>query len=242
MDAVTLEGATGARLALDRVTAKLRLLPLVLGRRALDYDARLYEGAVRGRAEERGGSQRLVARFDGVQLGQVAALRPLTGVDLAGAVNGDVDLAIDAKEPAKSSGHIDLAVADAAIRGGELKLAAMGGGALTLPRIGLGAVTAKGAVQDGKATFETLAAKGGDVEVNGEGLYFVVQPRLAQAPLFGKARLRFSEALWQKEGASGMRGLVEMALAPAKAPDGSYVLQIFGTLAAPRGRPAPAGG
>jgi type II secretion system protein N len=241
MEGVTLEGANGARIPLEQVTAKLRLLPLVVGRRALDYDARLYEGEVRGRAEESGSSQRLVARVDGVELGRIVAMRPLTGVDLAGAVSGDVDLAIDLKEPAKSSGRIDLAVAGAAIQGGEVKVAAMGGGPLTLPRIGLGAVTAKADVKDGKATFETLTATGGDVELQGEGLYFVVQPRLARAPLFGRARLRFSDALWQRNGTSGLRGIVEMALASAKARDGSYALQLFGTLSAPQARPSPAG-
>jgi type II secretion system protein N len=239
MEGVTLEAANGARVPLDELTAKLRLLPLVAGRRAVDFHARLYDGRVQGTAEEGGGRQRLVARVADVDLGRAAAVRGLAGVDLAGTVSGDVDLAVDAKEPAKSTGRIDLGIAQAAIRGGAVPVGAMGGAPLTLPRIGLGTVTAKAAVNDGKATFETLTAKGDDLEVEGDGLYFVVQPRLAVAPIFGRAKLRFSEKLWEKEGAAGMRGIVEMALAAGKGRDGSYGLQLFGTLGKPQARPAP---
>jgi type II secretion system protein N len=238
---VTLEAANGARIPLDELTAKLRLLPLVAGRRGIDFDARLFEGAVRGTAEESAASRRLVAHVDKVDLGRAAAMRRLVGVDLAGAISGDVDLAIDLKEPARSSGRVDLGVEQAAIQGGEVPVAAMGGAPLTLPRIGLGTVTAKAEVKDGKATFGTLTAKGDDVEVEGNGLSFTVQPRLEQAPLSGQARVRFAEALWQKNGAGAMRGVIELALAQGKGRDGSYGFQLFGTLGRPQARPTPPG-
>jgi type II secretion system protein N len=239
MAGVTLESANGARIPVDELTAKLRLLPLVAGRRAVDFDARLFEGRLRGTAEQGASSQRLVARLDGVDLGRAAAMRRLVGVDLAGAVSGDVELAMDLKDPAKSTGRIDLGVTQAAIQGGEVPVAAMGGAPLTLPRIGLGTVTAKAAVKEGKAVFETLTAKGEDVDLEGDGLSFPVQPRLEAAPLAGKARLRFAESLWQKNGAGAMRGIVELALAAGKGRDGSYGLQLFGTLGRPQARPTP---
>jgi type II secretion system protein N len=240
MSGVTLETREGARFPLDELTARLRPLPLLLGRRSVAFDARLYEGRVRGVAEERGGERRLEARVDGVDLGRAAAIRKLAGVDLAGTVSGDVDVALDLDEPAKSSGHLDLAVAQAAIQGGELAVAAMGGGALTLPRIGLGAVTAKAAIKDGRATFETLTATGADAELDAGGLYLQLGPRLAAAPLFGHARLRFQEALWEKGGAAGLRGIVELALQPGRTADGAYGVQLFGTVSRPQARPAPA--
>jgi type II secretion system protein N len=240
MSGVTLESADGARIPLEVVTAKLRLLPLLLGRRSLAFEARLYEGRVHGVAEESSGARRVSARVEGVDLGRAAAMRKLVHVDLAGVVTGDVDLTLDLKEPAKSTGRLDATVDKAAIQGGEVPVAAMGG-SLTLPRIGLGMVTAKAAVKDGKAQFETLTAKGDDVELEGEGLYFMVQPRLAQAPLFGRAKLRFQNAFWQKSGTGGLRGIVEMALAPGRQRDGSYGLQLFGTLSRPQARPATGG-
>jgi type II secretion system protein N len=242
MDAVTLESPEGARIPLDRLTAKLRLLPLLVGRRSLDFDLRLWDGRVAGRVEQSSGSRRLEAKVEGLNLGRATAMRKLAHVDLAGTANGDVAVALDEREPAKSAGRLDLTVTQAAITGGEVPVAAMGGGALTLPRIGLGTVTAKAAVKDGKAVFDTLSAKGGeDLEAESEGLYFVVQPRLAQAPLFGRAKLRFRDALWQKNGTAGLRGLAELALAPGRGSDGSYGLQLFGTLSSPQARPAAAG-
>ena len=241
MTGVTLESAAGAKIPLDAVTAKLRLLPLLLGRRSVDFDADVYGGRVEGIAEESATARRLAARLDKVDLGRAAAVRKLVGVDLAGTVTGDVDLALDPREPAKSSGRLDLAVDQAAIQGGEVPVAAMGGGALTLPKIALGTVTAKATVKDGRATFDTLAAKGGgDLEVEGEGLYVQLQPRLASAPLFGRARLRFADAFWQKGGTASLRGIVELALAPGRDRDGSYGFQLFGTLGSPQARPAPA--
>jgi type II secretion system protein N len=241
MDAVTLESANGARIPIERVTAKLRVLPLLLGRRSLDFDARLWDGRVAGSVEQSGASRRIAAKVEGVNLGRAVAMRKLANVDLAGTANGDVELAMNEREPAKSAGRIDLTVGQAAITGGEVPVAAMGGSALTLPRIGLGTVTAKAAVKDGKAVFDALSAKGGDdLEVEGDGLYFVVQPRLAQAPLFGRAKLRFKDAFWQKGGTAGLRGIAELALAPGRGPDGSYGFQLFGTLSSPQARPAVA--
>lgn len=240
MTGVTLESADGARFPVDEVTARLRILPLLLGRRSVDFDAALYGGRIEGTAEQGAAARRLVARLERVDLGRAAVVRRLAGVDLAGAVSGDVDLSVDPREPAKASGRLALAVDQAAIQGGEVQVAAMGGGALTLPRVALGTVTARATVKDGRATFEALSAKGGgDLEVEGEGLTVQLQPRLASAPLFGRARLRFADAFWQKGGTANMRGLVELALAPGRAPDGSYGLQLYGTLSSPQARPAP---
>jgi type II secretion system protein N len=240
MDAVTLESADGARIPLDQVTAKLRVLPLLLGRRSIDFDARLWEGRVSGTIDPSQTSRRLVARLEGVNLARATAMRKLLHVDLGGTVRGDLELAVDDRQPGKSTGHLDLSISNAAITGGEVPVAAMGGGALTLPPIGLGTVSARGAVRDGKATFEALSAKGGDdLEADADGLYFAVQPRLAQAPLFGRAQVRFKDAFWQKNGTASLRGIVELALAPARAPDGAYGFQVYGTLSSPQARPAP---
>jgi type II secretion system protein N len=242
MDAVTLESADGARIPLDRVTATLRVLPLLLGRRSIDFDARLWEGRVSGTIEPSKTAHRLTARIEGVNLGRATATRKLLHVDLGGTVQGELELALDDREPGKSSGRLDLSIAQALIAGGEVPVSAMGGGALSLPRIGLGTVSARGAVKDGRATFDALSAKGGDdLEADAGGLSFAIQPRLAQAPLFGRAQVRFKDAFWQKSGTAGLRGVVELALAQGRAPDGGYGFQLFGTLSNPQARPAPPG-
>jgi type II secretion system protein N len=142
-----------------------------------------------------------------------------------------LDLNLDSREPAKSAGHVDLRVKQAAINGGEVPVM---GGALTVPKMSLGEVTAEGSVKDGKLTFGKLEARGQDLEATTDGLYLVLQPRLLIAPIFGKARLKVQEAFWAKGGMSARRALIEAALAQAKGKDGSYGFQIFGTLSQPK--------
>jgi type II secretion system protein N len=237
MSDVTLQSHEGVRIPIDHLDAKLRVLPLFLGRRGVAFDARLYDGSVRGYAEQGRGFQRFVARVSGVDLSRAAALKKASGVDLVGTVKGDVDLTLDAATPAKSAGFIDLAVEKAAVNGGAMTVPGMGG-ALTLPKLALGQVVAKAAVKEGKLTFDKLEAKSDDVEASGDGLYLVVQPRLSFAPIFGKAKLKIRDAFWVKPGASGFKSVVEMALAQARGRDGSYGFQIYGTVANPQARMA----
>jgi type II secretion system protein N len=238
MTGVSLESRDGLRIPIERVDATLRLLPLLLGRRAFNFDATLFEGRVKGFAEDGKASRRLYARVAGVDLSRAVPLRKATGVDLGGTVQGEVDLTIDDRAPARSSGHLDLTVERAAVNGGEMPVPGMGG-ALTLPKVALGQVTAKAVVKDGKLAFDRLDAKGDDVEATGEGLYLVIQPRLAFAPIFGKAKLKIRDAFWSKSGAAAFKGVAELALAQARGRDGAYGFQIFGTLSRPQARMSP---
>lgn len=235
---VTLESREGARVPMEEVQASLRLWPLLLGRRGLDYRAQLYQGQVRGLVEEGRSTRRLVAHLQGLDLAKAVALRKALGVDLAGTLGGDVDVTLDAREPARSTGKVDLRVDKAALLGGQVNIPGFGG-SLTLPRTDLGAVVAQATVKDGKAVFGKLEARSPDVELTGEGLAVTLQPRLAFSPLFGKARFRFQDAFWQKGGSAALRGVTEAALAQARGQDGSYHFQVFGTVSAPQARPAP---
>jgi type II secretion system protein N len=237
MSDVVLQSQDGVRIPIEHLDARLRLLPLILGRRGVAFDAALYAGHVKGYAEERRGLQHLVAKVSGLELARSAAIKKATGIDLAGTVQGDVDLTLDAAQPARSAGHVDLAVDKAAVNGGAMAIPGMGG-SLTLPKLALGQVTANAAVKDGKLTFDKLEAKSDDVEASGDGLYLVVQPRLSFAPIFGKAKLKIRDGFWLKSGTGGFKGVVEVALAQARGRDGAYGFQIYGTLANPQARMA----
>ena len=238
LTSVSLESREGVRIPIERLDATLRPLSLLLGRRGLAFDARLFEGRVKGFFEERKTARRLVASISGVDLSRAVPLRKAIGLDLAGLVQGELDLTLDERQPAQSAGHLDLAVERAGVNGGELPVPGMGG-ALTMPKVGLGQVTARAVVKDGRMSFEKLEAKGDDLEASGEGLYCVLQPRLAFAPIFGKARVRFRDGFWQKSGTAGFKSVFDLALASARARDGSYGFQIFGTFSQPQARMAP---
>lgn len=233
---LSLESRDGVRVPVEEVKASLRILPLLLGRRGVDFDARLYDGRVRGLFEEGRSTRRLAARAAGVDLAKAAALRNATGLGLGGTLDGAVDVTLDGREPVKSSGAIDLRVDKGVVLGGQIQLASFGG-ALTLPRADLGAVLVRASVRDGKAIFDKLEARSPDLEFVGEGLAVTLQQRLAYSPVFGKAHLKLADAFWQKSGTTALRGVAEAALAPARGQDGAYWFQVYGTLTSPQARP-----
>ena len=233
MAEVTLESREGTRVPLEEARVSLRLWPLLLGRRSLAFDVRLFQGRLRGVLEESGGVQRLALRGDGIDLATAAPVKQaLGGLDLAGVLRADLDVTLDPKDQQKTTGRIELGVERAAL-GGQVSLPGLG--ALTLPRASLGTVTGRASVRAGKAEFEKLEARGEDLEASGEQLYFMVQPRLEFAPLFGRARLKVAEAFWQK--APALRALADASLASSRRPDGSWQFQVYGSLGHPQAKP-----
>ena len=235
---MALESQDGTRLPVEELRASLRLLPLLRGRRGLDFDARLWDGRVRGLVEEGRSTRRLAVKLAGVELAKATALRKASGLDLGGTLGGELDLTLDGREPARSTGMVDLKVERAALLGGQLALASFGG-ALTLPPADLGTVTVHGAMKDGRLSLDRLDARSADVELSCEGMAVTLQPRLATSTLYGKARLKLADGFWAKSGTAALRSVAEVALAPARGRDGAYWFQVYGTAAQPQARPAP---
>ena len=236
-EGVKLDNGSGLAIPIESLTASLRVLPLLAGRRSVAFDARIYDGRVRGHADLSGGEQRLVADVEGVDLGAALPLRKATGVDLLGKLAGTADLSLPAAAGQRASGRVDLRLDEAGVAGGQLPVPGMTGG-LSLPRIGLGQLTAAVKLGDGRATFEKLEAKGGDAELQTDGLYFVVQPRMEFAPIFGKAKVKVKDAFWSKSGTQGFKSLADSALAAARGPDGAWTFNVTGSVGHPRVQPA----
>jgi type II secretion system protein N len=234
---VKLASDTGLSIPIDEVAASLRPLPLLAGHRSIAFDVRIYDGRVRGMADVVAGAlQHLSAEVDGVDLGAALPLRKASGLDLLGRLQGSMDVTIPASAAEKPSGRVDVRVRDAGIAGGQLPIPGMTGG-LPLPRMGFGEVSAAVQIADGKATFQRLDAKGGDAELSTQGLYFLVQPRMEFSPIFGTARVKVADAFWSKSGTQGFKGLADVALAQAKAPDGSWSFSVTGSVGHPRVMP-----
>lgn len=233
MREVTLESRDGTRIPLDEARASLGLWPLLMGRRSLAFDLRLFHGRLEGVVEEGRRTQRLALRGEGLDLAEAGPVKQAMGIDLSGIVRADVDVTYDPKDQQKTVGHVELSVERASIAG-QISIPGMSGG-LTLPQTSLGTVTGRATVRAGKAEFEKLEARGADVEVTGDSLYFVVQPRLEFAPVFGRARVKVAEAFWRKTPA--LRPVAEAALASARRPDGSWQFQVYGSLGHPQARP-----
>jgi type II secretion system protein N len=235
---VTLKDRAGLTIPLDRVDLTMPLWPLLTGRRRVAVDARLYDGRVRGAFDLATGPGEYRATLEAIDLARALPLRLALGVDLAGVATGTAQLSIPADEKARPEGQLSLTVKEAGITGGKVNLP--GSGALTLPAVRFGELAVELVLKDGKGTFEKLAASGGDVELTGEGLYFAWQPRLEFAPLFGKARLRLTPGFSSRPENRGFASLLDAALVGARSGEGTYGLQIFGSLGHPQVRPAVA--
>lgn len=235
---VTLEDQAGLQVPLEQVSASLHLLPLLVGRQVLGFDAALYGGRATGKTELSGDPRHLSVTLSGIDLARALGARREPGLKLAGTLAGTAELALPARGTEKLAGRIDLTVSQAGIAGGQLPMAGMSSG-FPLPALALGAISAAVKLDGGKATVEKLEARGGDAEVVTEGVSVVLQPRLELAPISGKAQLRLRPALWEKPDAAKLRPVAEAALAAARSPDGAYRYQLSGSLGDPLFRPAP---
>jgi type II secretion system protein N len=231
-----LETASGLAIPVDDLTASLRVLPLLTGRRSLAFDADVYDGRVTGTADLSGDVRHYALEVKGVDLGRALPLRKASGVDLLGTLSGTADVSVPQAADGRPTGRVDLTVKDAGVNGGQLPVPGMATG-LPLPKTGLGAVVAALKLDAGKATFEKLEATGGDAEVRTEGVTFVVQPRMEFAPLSGKARIKVADAFWARSGMQGFKGLAESAMASSKGSDGSWNLALTGSVGHPRVNP-----
>jgi type II secretion system protein N len=237
---IKLETASGLAIPVDDLTASLRLLPLLIGRRSVAFDAQLYDGRVRGTADLSGDQRHVTVEAAGVDLARALPLRKAAGLDLLGILSGEADLVVPAAPDQRPTGRVDVSVKDAGFAGGQLPLPGMTSG-LTLPKTALGSLVAAVKLADGKATFERLEATGGDAELRGEGVYFVVQPRMEFAPLSGKAKVKVKDAFWSKSGTQSFKALADAALASSRGPDGAWNFAVSGSVGHPRLQPTPPG-
>ncbi len=237
---VTVEDASGLRIPIDELTASLRLLPLLVGRQSVAFDARVYDGEVDGIADLSGDERQVAISAEGVDLARALPLRKASGLDLAGKLSGKADLRFPAAPNGTPEGRVDFTVKDAGVNGGKLPVPGMTAG-LALPKLGLGEIVAAVALEKGKATFEKLEARGGDADFTAEGLYAVLQPRLQHAPIAGKAKLRVKDAFWARRETQAFKGLADAALASSRGRDGAWSFQVAGSVGKPQLRPAPAG-
>ncbi len=240
MDGVVLTDASGLRIPVERLDASLQILPLLIGRRVLDYQASIFDGTVEGSAALSGKERRIAMEIEGVDLARALPLRKAAGMDLVGKASGRLDLTVAEGALNRSSGTVELSITGAGLGGGPV--AAPPFGTVNIPPLALGTVSAAAKADQGRVAVQKLEAKGGDAEITGEGIAVVLQPRLEFAPLAGQARVRLLPVLWQKPTAAAYRAVVEAGLASARSPDGSYRLQVAGSLGHPLIRPATGGG
>lgn len=235
---VTVKDRSGLAIPIEWLDVTLPVWPLLRGKVRVAVAARLYEGTVRGALDVTGAPQVADLSLDRVDLSRAIPLRKAAGLDLDGLASGTARLTLAADAQAQASGRADLTVTGAGLGGGQVPVPGMASG-LTIPKLSLGQLTAAVKVEGGKAIFERLSTAGGDATVVADGFTVTLGPRLEFAPIYGKVSLKLGGAFAAKPEGKTLQAMADLALSSGKGKDGSYALQVFGSLGHPQARPAP---
>jgi type II secretion system protein N len=155
---------TESVVSIPKAHARLRLLPLLIGRLRLDFEVDAFGGDVKGTVPINGGT--LDVQIENVDLGQVAPIRDLVSLPLKGVANGQLELTSDAAGKwAKSNGSLELKIADVVLGDGKAKFMNQA----TLPPAQLGNFEISGKTTDGLLKIDKFGASGKDVTVVGQG-------------------------------------------------------------------------
>ncbi len=221
--------------------ARLSMLSLLIGNRAVSFDAELEQGAVDGEYEESGDTKHLEATLSKIDLGRLGVLESVLSLPVKGDVGGELDLTLG-KEPTKSSGNVKLTIRGLTIGDGKakFKLGAMGG--LTIDPIEAGTVTLELDVKEGLGTVKKLSTDGKDLELDGSGTIRFAEP-VARSRVDILVRIKFTDAYKNKSGRTkALFSLLDGAAVPqvraAKSADGALQFRLVGTLGAVRASPA----
>ncbi|MBI4702143.1 MAG: type II secretion system protein GspN [Deltaproteobacteria bacterium] len=239
--------APPTEIRVKRAHARVRLLPLVLGRIRIDFAVEAFGGELRGTLPygARGGDVEL--ELDAVQLDEIAPLRAKLGLPVLGTATGKLLLSPEEGMFHKASGELELRVADVQVGDGKAKLAG-----IALPAAKLGQLTIAATAKNGLLKLTQLAANGPDLELVGEGTVRVREPwSRARADL--QLRFRFTDRYRDKDeltrsllGKPGSAAPALLDLDPrikrSRRADGFYGWRIQGPLGGLRFEPQGARG
>jgi type II secretion system protein N len=151
-------------LVLDRIRARVRMLPLLVGNVKLDFRVDAFGGRIEGTAPFASPGN-VEVEIAGVHLENIEPLRAMVqGQPIFGVAKGSVLLAPEEGKFAKASGKVELAIDDVVMFDGKTKL--MG---VALPAANIGRITLLAKAEKGQLSIEELSAQGQAIELLGEG-------------------------------------------------------------------------
>jgi type II secretion system protein N len=239
-------GQPPSELAVDEARARLAILPLLVGRRQVNFQADALGGEVEGSFSESSKERTIEVDLDGVDLGALPMIKDaLGGLPMEGKAVGAVKLSLPEGKASKGSGTITVDINDVAIGDGKAKIK----GALALPKVTVGTLSFVAEAKEGILKISKLAAGGKDIELAGEGR---VQMREMATESLVDVNLRFkindnyrskNDVTKSLFGAPGSNAPALFELDPkvkqAKRPDGFYGFHARGLLGRLEFQPAP---
>jgi type II secretion system protein N len=238
-----------SEMQVDRLTARVSILPLLIGRLSVSATAKAFGGSIEASSDKKGEDRRLEVDVRDVAIGRFDPLVQLVGLPMSGEVKGHVELSLPDGKLAKANGAVQLTFVDYAVGDGKTKIK----DTIALPKMNVGDLVLECDVKDGQLRLSKLAAAGQDLDLSADGKIALRDPWAeSQADLF--VRFRFSDAYKNRNdttrglfGAPGTNApaLFELAdprIRTSKRPDGFYSWHASGQLRSMRFDPAPAGG
>lgn len=224
-------------ITIDEAHARVRVLPLLIGRVRLDFWASAFGGEIKGTVPVGDGKGDVEVVIDKVEIGKIEPFAQTIGVPVRGTASGKIALAATDGKFSKANGTVEMTIEGAAVSDGKTKIQ----GLIELPQAKLGTITFLGEAKDGQLKVSKLSANGPDLELAGDGKIALKEPwSEAIADLF--LRFKFTDAYRNKnattksllgEPGSSTPGLIEMQvpkMRKAKRPDGFYGWHIYGPL------------
>lgn len=201
---------------LDKVTVKPKLLALLTGKTGAKIDALVLGGRIYGTVYAGKTASDVDLTVQNLELAKIPTLSNF-GLNVNGAAGGTVKLALDLEDGTKSTGKIDLKIAQPKIAESNLIL-------FKIPET----VFDKGGaaivdIKDGKANLVDVGLHGDDLDLSVEG-EIILKKRLASSQWSAKSIIRASDQ-W-KSKVAGFENIV----GAGKQADGSYRYKIAGVL------------
>jgi type II secretion system protein N len=232
-------------IAIDEAHARVRLLPLLIGRVRVDFWASAMGGEIRGVVPVSGSGGDVEVEVTSVELGKIEPLAQMLGMPLKGTATGKLALSSVDGKLSKADGSLDLSIADIVVGDGKTKIQ----GLIELPAARVGTLTLTAEAKEGVLKVTKLAATGADVELIGDGRITTKEPwNDSQTDLY--LRFKFTDAYRTKsdttktllgDPTSPLPGLIEMQVPKmkrAKRPDGFFGWHMHGSLKNPKFDPS----
>ncbi len=151
---------------IDEAHARLKILPLLIGRTKISFWVAGMGGEVKGTMPIANSKGDISIDFDKVDIGKIEPLvQAIGGVPLRGALSGSIELSPEDGKLSKANGKIDLTIADVVVSDGKTKIQ----GLIELPAARLGDLVLSAEAKDGVLKVDKLAATGTDIELIGDG-------------------------------------------------------------------------
>jgi type II secretion system protein N len=232
-------------IAIEEAHARVRLLPLLIGRVRVDFWASAMGGEISGVAPLGTSGGEVEVELDKIELGKIEPLTHALGLPLKGTATGKLALSTADGKFNKADGSLDLSIADIIVGDGKTKIQ----GLIELPAARVGTLTLTAEIKEGLLKVTKLASQGADIELIGDGRITTKEPwNDSQTDLY--LRFKFSDAYRTKsdttktllgDPTSPVPGLIEMQvpkMKKAKRADGFFGWHMHGALKNPKFDPS----